>query len=40
MQRATLAPLSTPWGHRGGNPAGNPTDARFLNQMLLQHLQN
>ncbi len=40
MQCATLAPLSTPWGHRGGNPAGNPTDARFLNQMLLQHLQN
>lgn len=40
MRRATLAPLSTLWGHRGGNPAGNPIDARFLNDMLRQHLQH
>ena len=40
MQNATLAPIPTVWGHRGGNPAGNPTDARFLNDMLMKHLSN
>lgn len=34
IKNAELAPIPTNWGHRGGNPAGNPNDAKFLNDSL------
>ena len=40
MKSAELAPIPTNWGHRGGNPAGNPTDAKFLNDNLIRLLAN
>ena len=38
MQRAELVPMRSDWGHRAGNPAGNPVDARFLNENLTRLL--
>ena len=38
MQRAELMPIASAWGHRAGNPANNPTDARFLNDCLRRLL--
>jgi len=40
MRSAELAPIPTNWGHRGGNPAGNPIDAQFLNENLSRFLAN
>ena len=38
IKNAELAPIPTNWGHRGGNPAGNPNDAKFLNDKLIRLL--
>jgi homoserine O-acetyltransferase len=38
MRNAELRPIPTLWGHRGGNPIGNPVDARFLNENLIRLL--
>ena len=38
MQNAELATIPTNWGHRAGNPVGNPTDAQFLNDNLKRLL--
>lgn len=40
MTNARLRPIPTLWGHRGGNPAGNPADARFLNEGLIELLSS
>jgi homoserine O-acetyltransferase len=38
MPDAELVVIPTKWGHRGGNPAGNPADAQFINDNLRQVL--
>ena len=40
MRDAELVTIPTKWGHRSGNPVGNPTDAQFINDKLRQHLDN
>jgi homoserine O-acetyltransferase len=30
MPRAELRPIPSIWGHRAGNPAQNPEDAKFI----------
>jgi len=40
MQRAELVPIPSAWGHRAGNPAANPADARFLNESLRRLLES
>ena len=34
MPRAELRPIPSIWGHRAGNPAQNPTDAKFLDEAV------
>jgi homoserine O-acetyltransferase len=38
LPHAELIPIPSVWGHRAGNPVGNPTDARFLNDCLRRLL--
>jgi homoserine O-acetyltransferase/O-succinyltransferase len=38
MGNAELAPIPSNWGHRAGNPLGNPVDAKFLNDALKRLL--
>jgi homoserine O-acetyltransferase len=38
LPQAELIPIPSVWGHRAGNPVGNPTDARFLNDCLRRLL--
>ena len=38
MPNAQLLPIPSIWGHRAGNPAGNPADAKFLNDALSRLL--
>ena len=38
MPNAELLPIPSIWGHRAGNPAGNPADAKFLNDALARLL--
>jgi len=38
MRNAELVTIPSSWGHRAGNPVGNPTDARFLNDCLARLL--
>lgn len=40
MQNATLAPIPTIWGHRGGNPLAGSADSQFLNNQLRQLLRS
>ena len=34
MPRAELRPIPSIWGHRAGNPAQNPADAKFLDDAV------
>jgi homoserine O-acetyltransferase/O-succinyltransferase len=38
MPNAELRPIPSIWGHRAGNPAQNPTDARFLDDSVRELL--
>ena len=38
MKHAELLPIPSDWGHRAGNPVGNPVDGRFLNEALKRLL--
>ena len=38
MRHAELTTIESTWGHRAGNPVGNATDARFLNEQLQRLL--
>jgi homoserine O-acetyltransferase/O-succinyltransferase len=38
MPRAELRPIPSIWGHRAGNPAQNPVDARFLDDAVKELL--
>lgn len=40
MRNAELIPIPSQWGHRAGNPMGNPVDAKFLNDALKRLLTN
>ena len=30
LERAELRPIPSTWGHRAGNPVGNPADTAFV----------
>jgi homoserine O-acetyltransferase len=34
MRRAELRPIPSIWGHRAGNPAQHPSDAKFLDDAV------
>ena len=38
MPRAELRPIRSIWGHRAGNPAQNPADARFIDAAVRELL--
>jgi homoserine O-acetyltransferase/O-succinyltransferase len=38
MPRAELRPIPSIWGHRAGNPAQNPADAKFLDDAVRELL--
>ena len=38
LARAELKPIPSIWGHRAGNPAPNPEDARFVKQAVRDWL--
>ena len=38
MPKAELRPIPSIWGHRAGNPALNPEDAKFLDEAVKQLL--
>jgi homoserine O-acetyltransferase/O-succinyltransferase len=38
LRKAELIPIPSEWGHRAGNPASNPADAKFLNDCLRKFL--
>ena len=38
MPRAELRPIPSIWGHRAGNPALNPEDARFIDAAIHELL--
>ncbi len=38
MARAELRPIPSIWGHRAGNPALNPEDARFIDDAVIELL--
>jgi homoserine O-acetyltransferase/O-succinyltransferase len=38
MPRAELRPIPSIWGHRAGNPALNPADARFIDEAVCELL--
>lgn len=38
LAQADLRPIPSIWGHRAGNPVGNPADARFLRQAVRDWL--
>jgi homoserine O-acetyltransferase len=38
LQHAELKPIPSIWGHRAGNPAMNPTDARFIKDAVRDWL--
>jgi homoserine O-acetyltransferase/O-succinyltransferase len=38
MPRAELRPIPSIWGHRAGNPAQNPVDAKFLDDAVKELL--
>lgn len=38
MPHAELRPIPSIWGHRAGNPAQNPTDAKFLDNAVRELL--
>ena len=40
LRNAELISIPSIWGHRAGNPVGNPTDARFLNGCLQRLLES
>ncbi len=40
LSHAALKPIPSIWGHRAGNPAPNPEDARFVTQAVREWLAN
>jgi homoserine O-acetyltransferase/O-succinyltransferase len=38
MPRAELRPIPSIWGHRAGNPAQNPADAKFIDAAVSELL--
>ncbi|MFZ2007322.1 MAG: alpha/beta fold hydrolase [Stellaceae bacterium] len=40
MPNAELRPIPSIWGHRAGNPALNPEDARFIDAQVKELLEN
>jgi homoserine O-acetyltransferase/O-succinyltransferase len=38
MRRAELRPIPSIWGHRAGNPAQHPPDAKFLDDAVRELL--
>jgi homoserine O-acetyltransferase len=38
MPNAELRPIPSIWGHRAGNPALNPEDARFIDAQVKELL--
>jgi homoserine O-acetyltransferase len=38
LRRGELRPIPSIWGHRAGNPLGNPTDERFIAQAVRELL--
>jgi homoserine O-acetyltransferase/O-succinyltransferase len=38
MPKAELRPIPSIWGHRAGNPAQNPEDAKFIDAAVRELL--
>jgi len=38
MPKAELRPIPSIWGHRAGNPAQNPDDAKFIDDAVRELL--
>jgi homoserine O-acetyltransferase len=38
LRHAELRPIPSIWGHRAGNPSGNPVDAAFVKQAVRRWL--
>ena len=38
MPKAELRPIPSIWGHRAGNPAQNPEDAKFIDDAMRELL--
>ncbi|MBV8336423.1 MAG: hypothetical protein JO358_13465 [Alphaproteobacteria bacterium] len=38
MPKAELRPIPSIWGHRAGNPAQNPDDAKFIGEAVPELL--
>ena len=38
MPKAELRPIPSIWGHRAGNPAQNPEDAKFIDDAVRELL--